>query len=502
MFVKALNDLTLSSRVANNTFPNITEQSWFMGDKSFLATMRALLYERVPAEESVDIRLSVSGYNSYEINHASPRDCVRAYLRNTSVFNGVHGSFHIHNFRGDNDGNEACFSTLDKGGVQKALGDSYTELADVSKFLEQNGKVRNRVYISEERKSVLIFVENLDMKRWHLLQSMIPRYMPWYFGDNCKPLDEVEMGILRSLTKRYAPDYVDLIEEFAKRFDFRTEGIRSMLRGFENYFEQNELENVRRDLNAERGRIADLNRRFQELYQRISDLNIKEIGLIEKIRNNGAVDGDTELVEYFLCNKSLEIVYAERGEIEFIVHTVASNYDPEVAERALERFGKSFFYRHYQTNYRYDNKEMTDERIKKLFTALFIDEKLKLRLCAAYHLNFVTGSYDGLSYYDFPEKTTKTHTPNQHIQHYGCLGNNRQTIADAMLKRDYVSAVSACCASATNINFTEANTGTFFMERVLSEDPGSIIQMPDGTNKTPLEAVIWLEENEKEEANE
>ena len=56
--------------------------------------------------------------------------------------------------------------------------------------------------------------------------------------------------------------------------------------------------------------------------------------------------------------------------------------------------------------------------------------------------------------------------------------------------------MSACCSSATNINFTEPNTGTFFMQKICAPDVGRIIQMPDGSTMTPVNAVKWLEEQE------
>lgn len=55
---------------------------------------------------------------------------------------------------------------------------------------------------------------------------------------------------------------------------------------------------------------------------------------------------------------------------------------------------------------------------------------------------------------------------------------------------------------------SEANTGTFFMQKICANDVGKIIQMPDGSTATPLDAVRWLEaqdaekQKEKEEAHE
>lgn len=506
MFNRAISGLTLTKTVADGLFQNINGRKEIFGDETFLATLRALMYKRVPKEESITFDFTSSNYDGNVLRNANPRDCVSAFLEDSSIRYGGHGCFHIHSFNSNGDGVDESFNIIDKrDGVAALFGKGiFQELPDVGKFLEQCGKFRARVFISESRKCTLIFVEKLDVKKLHLLQSLIPRYMPWYMKD--MPFDEEEFALIRTLTKRYAPDYVDAIENIAKRFDFRTQTIRNYLRGFETSFEKEKLANVRDELRRERNYIDELESRFRDTYVKIDELTTTELGLIAKINNSKDSDEDTELIEYFLCNKNIDLVRVDRGMIEFIVRTTISNYDPDVVEGAMEKIGESFFYRHYATKKRYNNEEMTDERIYRLVKALFIDEIFKLRVCAAYRLNFSTGGFEGRQEYHFPEDVLATHTPNQHIQHYGCLGNNRPIISKAMLNRDYVGAVIACVASAFNANFTEANTGTFFMEHICDNNVGKIIQMPDGTTATPLDAVKWLEEQdekkEKEEENE
>lgn len=505
MFNKALSGLTLTKQVADGLFQNINGQG-YRGDTSFLATLRALIYKRVPKEESIWLRVSASRYGKNEINRVTPKDYVRALLRNTDIMSAVPGVLQIHTFDGDEEGNTASFAAIDNGGLNAALDNAFTALPDVSKFLEQRGKIRARVFISEERKSVLIFVEKLDIKRWHLLQSLIPRYMPWYVRKN--PFTDEEVALIRSLTERYASDYTELIEQFAKKFDFRTQAVRNMLRGFENAFEKDKLQNVQRQIANDRTCIEQLEQQFRDLYMRIADLTTQELGLITKMRGDGDNGEDTEFMEYMLCNKSVNLVCVSGGAIEFIVTTTISSFDPDLFESAIKQVGHSFFYRHYLTGEKYQNKEMTDERIKRLMIAIFRDEIMKLRVCAAYRLNFSDGGYYGLRNYGFPEEILRDHTPNQHIQYYACMGNNQPYIRKAMLDRNYVAAVSNCCGSATNINLAEANTGTFFMQKICANDVGKIIQMPDGSIATPLDAVKWLEvqdaekQKKKEEAHE
>lgn len=497
MFNKTITGLTLTKQVADGVFQNI-KGTGFNGDVSFLATLRALLYKRMPKEESIKLTFSASRYTDTELRGASPENCIRAFIRGSGILDGKHGIINIHSFEGGKEGNDYSFQVLDSDKLNAVVG-GFTAMPDVAKFLEQSGKFTARVFINEERKCTLIFVDNLDIKRWHLLQSLIPRYLPWY--TDVLPYDEEELVLLKTLTQRYAPDYVDIIENIADRFDFRTEAIRNSLKGFENKFEEDQLYNVRSDITDIRNMITHLETQFQDAYQRLNEYTAKELGLIAKMHENGDGEEETELTQYFLCNKNLDLVSVEGGEIQFIVTTTISSFDPDLAETALNK-ENSFFYRHYETRNKYENKELTDKRIKRLMSAIFIDETLKLRVCAAYKLDFTNGSYRGCRGYYFSEDYLREYTPNQHIQHYACLGNNEPHIRRAMLDRDYVGAVANCCASATNINLSESNTGTFFMEKICANDVGKIIQMPDGSNMTPLDAVKWLEAQDAEKQKE
>lgn len=490
MFSNALSGLTLTSQVAEGLFQNISGDP-YMRDETVVATLRALLHKRIPKEESITFSYSTSSYSSETVGGAAPKSVVRAFLRGTRVLNNLALELHIHSFKCQSEDMDANFEVLDKGGVTDVFGESFVELPDVAVFLKQSAGIRAKIYISEVFKSALIFVERLNIAKLHVLQSVIPRYLPWFFKDN--PLTEEDTALLRTLTQKDSNAYMEIIEGIAKKFDFRSENIRQRLQGFEHVYERKQLEIVRSDLQYNKNRLTDLEEQFRNLYVEKEALVIKELGLIAKINNAETEAEDSELVTYFLCNKSLTLVSANDGCIEFIVSTVVSNYDPEVVENALDKVGRSFFYRHYKTSRPYQNEEMTDERIHRLFKAIFVDEVMKLRVCAAYRLNFSNGNYRGIGGYDFPANILRDHTPNQHIQHYACLGNNAGYIRQAMNEHNYVGAITACCASAANCNFTESNTGTYLMDKVLANDVGAIIQMPDGSTATPLDAVKWLE---------
>lgn len=501
MFAKALSDLTMTGQAANNLWKNINGEE-YRGDQSFTATLRIMLNDRIGDRgvtvfyDSVSITNVEAAIDAYKNGTKAFDSMARAISADSPIKHNIYtdGCFHVcsveciseEHTTGWYDIVDAAFLSGD-GNFGK-----FKELKDISVFLHQKG-IESRFYIDTENNNVQIFINRLDIRRWHLLQSFIPRYFPQFFSE--KPMTEEELALLKSLTMRDSGAYERLIEQMAQRFDFRTEEIRTMLAGFGTSFVQSDLRETEGNIETTRSAIREMEERFSSLYSQLQGFMVREAGLRQKLRENNGLDD--EIIDYFLCNKGVTLVSANNGRVEFIVSTIISSYDPEVFDNAI-RNRNSFFYKHYYSGSKYANKEMSDDRIERLMRAVFETEELKLRTCAAYMLDFSRCNYVGREDYPFPSKILADHTPNQHIQHYGCLGNNGRYIGRAVGERDIIGAVAACCASATNFNMTEAQTGTYFMECVLGDNPGQIIQMPDGSTMTPLDAVKWLEARDGE----
>ena len=120
MFSKEISGLTLTNGIASTLFQNITGNK-FRSDESFVATLRALLHSRVPKEESVTLQYSSTDYSAGQLSDSAPRDCVRAFIRDTNITYGENGILLIHSFEGrSEEDNTACFKVLDEG-VPKAV---------------------------------------------------------------------------------------------------------------------------------------------------------------------------------------------------------------------------------------------------------------------------------------------------------------------------------------------------------------------------------------------
>ena len=149
MFSKEISGLTLTNGIASTLFQNITGNK-FRSDESFVATLRALLHSRVPKEESVTLQYSSTDYSAGQLSDSAPRDCVRAFIRDTNITYGENGILLIHSFEGrSEEDNTACFKVLDEG-VPKAV-KGFKPLDDLSNWIETTAKFRAKVYINEEK---------------------------------------------------------------------------------------------------------------------------------------------------------------------------------------------------------------------------------------------------------------------------------------------------------------------------------------------------------------
>jgi hypothetical protein len=191
---------------------------------------------------------------------------------------------------------------------------------------------------------------------------------------------------------------------------------------------------------------------------------------------------DSELMEYFMCNKNLTLMQVTGTTIEFIVHGYADVYNPEAFEQyVINRNG--YFYNKISS-------AVTKEQMEKLYRAIFGEGRYKLRMCAAYTADMRNGM-KAFSGYIFPPESF-TYLPNPHIQHHGCIGANAMRFQEYLQKKDYVGAINQAVISARNLNFFDS-AAVSNLARDLSASNIKCIEKPDGTLLTPQEAITELE---------
>ena len=484
MFANEISNLTLTSEISNDIFPNIYGD-YYNDDVSFLAALRALLNPRITEEKSVILTISesVNNYESLKPLKASDILCytICKYLSIEENSNYIL----LHTLDSNNSENNALTLELIRDSMENHSG--FKRLEDLTVFMKKLANVD--FHINEAKRAVIIVADRLDFKKYHMLQSLIPRYFPWYFKDN--PINDREKELLKSLTLNKSDEYIELIESFADNYDFRSLKITKLLSGFETKIERDRLENIKLEIKNIDSTITSVSARFAELAKRRNECTVTQLGLLEKIEQ----DNGSEIMDYFLCNKSLYLTSVTSTNITFAASGYLDNYDPEIYERIIKN-EKSLFYRKSENRKKYSDT-YTDEDIKMFLDAVFDKQILKIKVCAAYTFDIENPKVTGKTYFEYPAELDNC-LPNQHVHRLGCLGNNRMHINTLLANKDYITAIEQCVSSTRNINMSDTPVVEYFMSEFLSENTGKFVELPDKSCCTPKEALEWLKNQDQE----
>lgn len=488
MFKSVITTTPLTTDVANGYFENkITGQSWNR-DYSFLATLRALLEPRMGDGDSLSLIFGDSSYDEYSLNQT---DIGRAIRIITNEYYNYDGILYIHNFTNPSPAaNTAWMEMIKSSFEQRCPGWHLVE--KVSTFFRKVFRVL--CFINPDKKSTMVFTENMSIREMHYLQCGIFPFMPWYFNQEAG-VSEIEMELTKSLREKTSEKYEDCIARIAEKYDFKTARIRQLLAGFESRYERIQCDNVRNQIERANAELDALQERIGDWLKEKRDYEIKLLGLETKIAQS---DGDSEIMEYFLCNKHVSLESVSDSTMRFVVCDYLTYFDEDMAKRIIDN-QTSYVYR---PNGRACNNIIPAEDMKMLMEAIFIDEKLRIRFCAAYEFQ-LEGSTRALGGYHY-SSDYREYMPNTHIDRYRCLGSYGSAMNRCLRDHNYIGAIEQCIASCKSLNFGDSAVMQEFM-RVLYgiSDYGTnnrCIELPDGSVVKPKEAIEYLKK-EAEEAN-
>jgi len=394
MFAKEINRMTLTNDVAGRLFDNITTASYGM-DKAFAATLRALLHKRLPADQSVALTLIPLGLAATTADIITDTICQKDFGHSYAIYI----AYPQDKSMGDQVLNAA---RTDIGEGNRYL-DTYTLQEDLRVFYIR--KLDGLFYTNT--RSAIIFLDHLDIRRFHALQMMIPKYLPALFADS--PLTDEEAALLKSLGARSSDEYEQLIEKFAQRLDMRGEMIRTRLKGFETVFEQEQAKDVEQIIERYQQGYQSALDNLRRTWNSIQAQQVTLAGL--KCRIDNEAHSESELMKYFLCNKQLSVIRVRGTEIEFVVNGYADIFD----EEAFEVYAGN----HHSYLYSRISNAVTTEGMELLYRAIF-GGGFKLRVCAAFRAD-MRNNITPLSDYVFPPES-HTYLPNPHIQRFACIG--------------------------------------------------------------------------------
>lgn len=480
MFKSSISATPLTSDAADLFFQNITGES-YGSDVTFLATLRALVAPRMPEGESISLSFGRSDYNAAVIAETPAKRMVEMICGNMYICNG---QIYIHNLANRDEANNVANVELLKSKFTEVY-DGWQLVERVSDFYQKSFKVI--CFVSPDTKSVALFVEQLNLQKLHYLQMATLAILPWYF-DTKNGIEEIELELLKSLRERSSAHYEECLKKIAAKHDFESARIKKLLAGFETKFERMECERVQRDIRSVDSEMAEMNRRYADFLRKRNDLCIHLLGLERRIEEGGS---QSEIMDYFLCNRRLVLENITNTRMRFSVRDYLTYFDEDAAKTYINN-QNGYFYRNCSSG----SSGMNRSNMEKLLKAIFLDQELRVRFCAAYEfdLNGSVSARDGHSF----GSEFDGYMPNPHIQHYACIGNYQKEINEALKKRDYIFALEQCIASAKSLNFHDAAVMSRFAEDFTRSGGSAFkcIELPDGTVVCQRDAIKWLEAQE------
>lgn len=478
MFKTDIIDTPFTTENANTFFQNITGNK-YRNDNSFLATLRALLAPRIKEEDNINLCFDRSQYDENQLRSVDAKTAVGAMV-STDV--SSRGTIYIHNLNNSADANAIAFSYLREKFADVFPG--FAVLERITAFYQKAFEVL--CFINEEQKSVAIFVDRLDNKKLHYLQCSILAMMPWYF-DKEVGITAQEMDLIKSLRENKPDAYLEALAKMVKQYDFKTEKIKKLLAGFDTKIDRITLERLKSKARDYDDNINYYHDQIGELLKTKDDIMIRIMGLSCRINEKG--DDDSEIMQYFLCNRSLYLNSVGDDYIEFSVKSPITYFDPDMAESVINN-ERSYVYHHVdRSNY---------ENIKKLLLEVFStdDPRLHIITCAAYRL-VLHKTIDAISNWHFGADFNDA-IPNMHIQRYSCLGNYEQVIDELVRSGDYIGGIEQCVASCKSLNFSDSTVMEAFFKCLFTGNGGNnrCIELPDGSIVDYMGAIQWLNENE------
>ena len=488
MFRDAISRTPYTTSEANTFFGNINAEA-YQRDVTTEATLRALLEPRITKDEYVSAHFTSGNFSRSRVNRAVENSEIQEYMYEiVRASNVSDGSIWFYSLNSYSDDNKAALEFLETHFTE--VYNDWQKLDNIREFYRK--QFYTVCFVNTEIKSAIVFVDALDLRKLHLLLCSIPAILPWYFSKEVG-ITETELELLKSLRERTSGNYLRILTELSQKYDFRTLRIKTLLDGFETVYERNELSRVNSEIEDIYRYLGDLDSQYSSYLRQVRDLQIKAMGLDAKI-NSAQENGESEIMEYFLCNKSVILEEVSDDMMKFVSSTYLEFFDEDMAQRMIDNPNSVI----YKPNGRACNNYILAEDMKKLMTAIFIDQTLKIKFCSAYQFR-LTGNVAGLSGYQYPAELNDR-MPNTHIDRYSCLGTYERHINQALREGNYIGAIEQCIASGKSLNFSDSTVMAAFIKRFYGLEGDyshrKFIELPDGTGATPAEAVEWLKSQE------
>ena len=200
------------------------------------------------------------------------------------------------------------------------------------------------------------------------------------------------------------------------------------------------------------------------------------LGLNSKLNNT-----ESKVLDYFRSNPNIELIRVRDGKLQFVSFGHIECFNEEFAETSIEN----------RDSIIYDYSTMSNDDTYRVFSAIFVDNKIKIRTIACYEVDISRNYVKGLSNFSYPKKFD-TYLPNTHIDEYSCLGDYEIMMHEALMKEDIIMCIELCIMSSKSINLGDSPVMRKFIPRITNGY--KCLELPDGTITDFKGTLKYLEE--------
>ena len=457
--------IRLASDIANEFFPNIKGDT-YRDDASWLAILRAMLPPRLGNDVSAQIRVVNKETKSFK----SRASRVEYYLDGVDLASPY--SVTVVNVQKTTEDFGKVVDALKHNGVpDHALDEPLT-----ARFADADNKSFLMPFVNHENANVIVFVTNLSMHMWHVTAGFMRRYFVKLFEQH--PITDREMAIIRAVSSsnredNSTDDFIQLMEQCAEPYDFRSAMIRRSLGDFATKTKKARIKSVERQIKQCNDNINSHRESLAKEFANRENAQIELLGLTHSTEHDEA---SQELTNFFMNNKSLVFSGDGSGYFNYWVKSYLTYWSDRTAESYIKTRGGYLY-----EGARHKNLDM--DKFEKLLRAIFLDRTVKILICAAYRFTFTDNKISiDINSSDTQPAELNGYMLNPHPMHNNCWGTGYDNLVECLNNCDYAGAVGVTTYAASELNISDISTAQF--SRWLAESKWNCIQLPDGTRMT------------------
>lgn len=474
MFENSITNTKLTGSLGDYMFRRINGCD-YEGDVSFTATLRALLMSRMSDDDTLALQM-----HNFMLENKTAEQCAKFF---EDYVCGC--ALHVVNVTTGNamiDNAEATKKFCDIPAP-----DGFVESKDIYEFFVS--KMHCRMFINEANKTTIVMILNMDNKKYHLVQCVIPRMIPWLFERG--KFSVIERDLLYGLTDRYSKIYEKKINDICDTNAFRQKYTAAVMSSFKRRGLERQQHSIERDINSYRTQIDRMQCELLSLMRKMNDENYKLNGVLTAL--NSDIESNDELAQFVAANKNIQMVVDQDDSISFIIRGHLDIFDPE-AYRTMSRNINSW----YWTTGPRMGIFASRENKKKVLDAIFGNDPIfKIKTCGYFRLSGEYGDASAKSRHNYGAEYVDCY-PNPHLNYNSCLGAHRAPINKALSAGDMVGAVSQCISSVHSVNVTESASFRYLLNDIF-ETTTPILDGPENRSYTVAQALEYLNKKEHQD---